>query len=232
MDVITALTANQSLSEMLLFTEDRTCISCLQTKPFGEFGLQVKSTGQRKTKCKICCAIYMKQYRSANNAEISSYNAKYSAENRAKLSANKKAWKALNKSHVKQYDTEYLNKNKEAINRRRRERYPERAAIVLKATKVWRAKNLDKWNEKTARYRANKRNRYKPFDRELLKLVESEAFHLSILRRAATNLDWQVDHIVPLQSELVSGLHNEFNLQVITRVANRIKSNKFWPDMP
>lgn len=43
---------------------------------------------------------------------------------------------------------------------------------------------------------------------------------------------WHVDHIVPLQSRLVCGLHVEHNLQVIPAIANRKKHNKFWPDMP
>ena len=42
----------------------------------------------------------------------------------------------------------------------------------------------------------------------------------------------EVDHIVPLQSKLVCGLHCEANLQVITRTQNRTKCNRHWPDMP
>lgn len=44
--------------------------------------------------------------------------------------------------------------------------------------------------------------------------------------------EWHVDHIVPLKSEIVCGLHNEFNLRVIRASENNKKSNKFWPNMP
>ena len=47
-----------------------------------------------------------------------------------------------------------------------------------------------------------------------------------------TGVKHEVDHIVPLQSKIVCGLHNDFNLQVLPVTLNRQKSNKYWPDMP
>ena len=42
-----------------------------------------------------------------------------------------------------------------------------------------------------------------------------------------TGVKHEVDHIIPICGESVSGLHVPWNLQVITREANGKKSNKF-----
>lgn len=44
--------------------------------------------------------------------------------------------------------------------------------------------------------------------------------------------DVQVDHIVPINHDLVCGLHVPWNLIIMPTGSNRIKSNGYWPNMP
>lgn len=60
-------------------------------------------------------------------------------------------------------------------------------------------------------------------DRELIK----ELYALAQKLTEQTGIPHEVDHVIPLQGEAVSGLHVPENLQVITREENRRKSNKF-----
>ena len=55
---------------------------------------------------------------------------------------------------------------------------------------------------------------------------------MNAVYRDAKTAGMHVDHIVPLNSPIVCGLHNEFNLQIIPPATNYHKSNNYWPDMP
>ena len=59
-----------------------------------------------------------------------------------------------------------------------------------------------------------------------------EKENVLIVYEKARELGMEVDHIVPVTSDFVSGLHCWHNLQLLKRTENRSKSNKFWPDMP
>lgn len=49
---------------------------------------------------------------------------------------------------------------------------------------------------------------------------------------AETGVPHDVDHIVPIISKTVCGLHVHHNLRVLEKTANRKKGNRHWPDMP
>jgi len=54
---------------------------------------------------------------------------------------------------------------------------------------------------------------------------------LDIYKDASTK-GMHVDHIVPIKSDIVCGLHCIANLQLLHPHENQSKSNRWWPDMP
>lgn len=83
---------------------------------------------------------------------------------------------------------------------------------------TWYAANPGKRTELSQQYNMRKAQRTPPWA-NLDKISE-------IYRKAALK-GLAVDHIVPITHPLVSGLHVEYNLQLLTKSENSIKSNKF-----
>ena len=93
----------------------------------------------------------------------------------------------------------------------------------------WGAANTHKRNAHFAERRAMKAQACPAWAN---KFFIEEIYDLARLRTQYTGVRHEVDHIVPLKSSLVCGLHVEHNLQVIPAIENRKKHNRTWPGMP
>lgn len=91
------------------------------------------------------------------------------------------------------------------------------------AVAQWGRVNKHKRNAITARRYAKKSQSTPRWaERELI----AEVYRQAALR------GWHVDHVVPLNSPLVCGLHCWANLQLLSPSENCSKGNHHWPDMP
>lgn len=96
----------------------------------------------------------------------------------------------------------------------------------------WRAANPEKKYAAKVRRRANSRRAVPSWYGEFDEFVMEEANNLVRLRAKSTGINWHTDHVIPLQSSIVCGLHTWMNIDVIPGVENIRKGNRYWPDMP
>ena len=140
---------------------------------------------------------YHKAYYEANKARIAEVKRAYRAANKEKIIANKRAAYLATREANLAQKREYRQANKGKINFL----CSMRKKVVKQRTPAWLS----------------------PFDRLKIKCYYSVAAML-----ARNNKEpWHVDHIVPLQGKLVSGLHVPNNLQFLRGVDNVRKKNKF-----
>ena len=140
---------------------------------------------------------YHKAYYEANKARIAAVKRAYRAANKEKIIANKRAAYLATREASLAQKREYRQANKGKINFL----CAMRKKVVKQRTPTWLS----------------------PFDRLKIKCYYSVAAML-----ARNNKEpWHVDHIVPLQGKIVSGLHVPNNLQFLRGVDNVRKKNKF-----
>lgn len=90
----------------------------------------------------------------------------------------------------------------------------------------WGKRNQSKKNANWARYHADKLQRTPKW------LTKQDYADIDELYATSRELSWlsedglQVDHIIPLRGELVSGLHVPSNLRVVPASINQSKGNK------
>lgn len=94
---------------------------------------------------------------------------------------------------------------------------------------AWAKRHPEKIIAKNARRRASKSQAVPSWRNDFF---IGEAYALARLRSKVMGYRWAVDHLVPLRHPLVCGLHVENNLQVIPAMANSLKGNRSWPEMP
>lgn len=211
------------------------CFKCGEQKSSVLFSADKSRKDGLQPKCKSCCADYQKSrchpriplnrtaeekteyfrlYRLKNKESLNQKSADWMLKNKEKFSIYAKKWKAENLEHTRQLQANYRVINAEKLRNKNRE---YRLANIPRLTEHLQNRNARKLNATPAWA-----------SREAMRKI----YELSRILTSATGVIHHVDHIVPLRSPLVCGLHCEANLQCRTSVANMSKGNRFWPDMP
>lgn len=137
----------------------------------------------------------------------------YYAVNKKKVALAKKRYYGLNKENKSVYNKTYRENNRNAL------------ASYLKR---YREFNSDTINSYAANRRAVKLQATPLwFDPDAV----SDFYTIAKMCQLYTGIKYHVDHIVPLNSDVVCGLHCDSNLQVLSASDNLSKGNRHWPDM-
>ena len=208
---------------------------------------------------KLAARQYQIAYRAKNSAALQAKKAAYYASRREYFRKQNGEYRAKNRETLNAYDRErrarepekkraldkaYWERNRDAINEKRRPYFHARASVKASYDRQYSEANKDRIKQRQLTYYAKNKPAYvaRVVKRNAQKLRATpawaneffieEAYRLSELRTKMLGYRWHVDHIVPLQSPFVCGLHVESNLRVIPGVENLRKGNRVWPDMP
>lgn len=235
--------------------ESKTCSVCKAEKPVSEFYKDARRKDGLFSCCKFCHCARTKRYADANpekrKAMVVAWNnahpekrreisdawkkrnpEKLRAYAKTRLEENAAAsarWRQGNPEKVKLQKQRYEAKHREVINAKARAAHAANPEQGRARRARWAVKNVPVARAAVARRRAAKHQATPLWANEFF---IREAYSLAQLRSRMFGFKWHVDHIVPLKSKLVCGLHTHANLQVIPGAANHKKSNVAWPDMP
>lgn len=157
------------------------------------------------------------------------YVRRYYLENKERILLYKREWAERNRERIRKGQHEKYLRNRDSIRRATKltaQQHPERTRAYKRK---WDAMNPGKANAKTARRYASKTKATPAWANQFF---IDEIYDLASIRSRITGIRCHVDHIVPLRSKHVCGLHVEHNLKIIPMRVNQAKGNRYWPDMP
>lgn len=137
-----------------------------------------------------------------------------------------KEWRSKNKQKLNTASLQWNKKHKKRIKELKKKQLQEKPEQNRKHQAKWKKQNPHKAAAINAKRRANKKKALPAWaNLEAIKKIYQEAVRLTKI----TGIPHEVDHIYPLQSKYLCGLHVETNLQILTKQQNLTKGNRTWP---
>jgi hypothetical protein len=134
----------------------------------------------------------------------------------------KRKWRERNKSKCSSFSLKWQKENKDKVKQYKQKAIEQRRAYNRK----WIKENKDKAKIACAKRKASKLKAIPPWvNHEKIKQIYTEAS----VKTEKTKIKYEIDHIYPLQSQWLCGLHVHTNLQILTATENKSKHNKQWP---
>ena len=205
----------------------KTCTTCGELKPLSEFHKRANRPSGYTPACKACKSAAAAEYRKKNSDACKARSLGWHKENRVRSIKRTREWQE--KHADRHMETQRMWREANASKRAASwiDWAQKNAEHVSAIRREYTRKNLPKFAAYARKRRAVQLQAMPIWADEDLIL---EAYELAKLRTAATGIKWVVDHVVPLCSPSVCGLHVIANLQVVTEAYNARKGNRWWPD--
>lgn len=200
--------------------KSKLCPGCGHSKAISEF--PAGRIGAVRARCKICTAQAARAWRKANPDKVKLQKKREYEKAPGKVIARVQRWRQKNPEKYAAQLARQTQKNRED-DIARLKAWKSDPENRLESGRRYRKKYSARVRAHTRRYQAAKRKAIPAW----ANLKEIEWFYARAMQLAAeTGTPHEVDHIVPLISQEVCGLHWEGNLQVLPRFDNRSKSNR------
>ena len=198
--------------------ELKTCTKCRKTKTVDLFYKRSDAKSKYTSHCKACKRAHDNAHCSL--AETKKRRAKYSKNLRSTpdYKAKETAYKHAYHRTDEYRESQRLKQKARRLNPNILQQNRLRDAAYAKA-------HPEKFAMKTRKRKIAKLQRT-PFWLNDGQTFEMECVYKYCAALRSIGLDYEVDHIIPLQGKLVSGLHAPWNLQVLTASANASKGNR------
>lgn len=198
----------------VILVSHKRCRKCLVTKRASDFYANNQQSDGLGPYCRSCLALYQKVRYQRDKEKIRAKTRAWYDANQGKVRAAWNARYSRNRAEIIKYVGEWQKKNKgrkAEYQRRHALKHPHVRALRDRRRKVALKRSIMRWSDMVA-----------------INALYQKAREMSV----ETGIEWQVDHIVPIKSKLVCGLHVLTNLRLATKSENSSKGNRHWPDMP
>ena len=221
---------------------EKSCTKCGEVKPLEGFAVAKNTKSGRRSACKQCDNASHKKYREENRDKVSARQKKHYEENRDKYLARQNKYNAENRDEKAVYDKKYREENFDKYSARVKKYYEDNRAKYLARQNKYNAENRDEIAARKKKYREDYPEKKAAADakRRAAQLERipswSDKSDLKAIRKIyarckrinkLTGIPHEVDHVIPMQGENISGLHHSTNLAIIPAALNRSKKNKW-----
>lgn len=136
-------------------------------------------------------------------------------------------WRSKNPHKVKEHNDTQHERHADKLSARSRKFHADHSDIVNAKKRIYQKANLHIYAKSGAKRKAAKLQRTPSWLTEIDYERISNEYKLASILTKVTGSAWHVDHIIPLQGKMVSGLHVPSNLRVLPAKDNISKSNIF-----